>query len=180
MNVLKPHQKGAVITLLENAVSQHEISRKTGIDRKTVRKLALAMAAARAGDGSNSPMATGSAGLPGQIPPPRPPAPGARSPPAGAGLPAHARSACAAHREWIEAQVLLGRNAMAIYQELVDRFGFTQRYNSVKRFCRALRRREPEQFNRLEFLPGEECQVDYGEGALTRHPNSASRCCSVA
>jgi DNA-binding Xre family transcriptional regulator len=39
VNVLKPHQKGAVITLLENAVSQHEISRKTGIDRKTVRKL---------------------------------------------------------------------------------------------------------------------------------------------
>jgi transposase len=54
----------------------------------------------------------------------------------------------------------------------VDRFGFTQRYNSVKRFCRALRRQEPEQFDRLEFLPGEECQVDYGEGALTRHPNS--------
>ena len=66
----------------------------------------------------------------------------------------------------------LGRNAMAIYQKLVDRFGFTQRYNSVKRFCRALRSREPEQFDRLEFLPGEECQVDYGEGALTRHPNS--------
>ena len=170
MNVLKPYQKGAVITLLENEVSQHEISRKTGIDRKTVRKLALAMAAARSGDGSNSPMATGSAGVPGQIPPPRPPAPGARSP--SAGLPAHARSACEGHREWIEAQVRLGRNATAIYQELVDRFGFTQRYNSVKRFCRALRSREPEQFDRLAFLPGEECQVDYGEGALTRHPTS--------
>ena len=39
MNVLKPHQKGAVVTLLENELSQHEISRKTGIDRKTVRKL---------------------------------------------------------------------------------------------------------------------------------------------
>ena len=49
----------------------------------------------------------------------------------------------------------LGRNATAIYQELVDRFGFAQRYNSVKRFCRALRGREPEQFDRLEFLPGE-------------------------
>ena len=170
MNVLKPHQKGAVITLLENEVSQHEISRKTGIDRKTVRKLAHAMAAARSGEGSKSPMATGSDGLPVQIPPPRPPAPGARSPPAG--LPAHARSACEPHREWIEAQVGLGRNAMAIYQELVDRFGFTPRYNSVKRFCRALRTREPEQFDRLEFLPGEECQVDYGEGALTRHPTS--------
>ena len=170
MNVLKPHQKGAVITLLENEVSQHEISRKTGIDRKTVRKLARAMAVGRAGDGSNSSMATGSDGVLAQIPPPRPPAPGARSPPAG--LPAHARSACEGQREWIEAQVRLGRNAMAIYQELVDRFGFTQRYNSVKRFCRALRSREPEQFDRLEFLPGEECQVDYGEGALTRHPHS--------
>jgi len=172
VNVLKPHQKGAVITLLENEVSQHEISRKTGIDRKTVRKLAQAMAAARSGERSNSPMATGSDGVPVQIPPPRPPAPGARSPPAVAGLPAHARSACERHREWIEAQVRLGRNAMAIYQELVDRFGFRQRYNSVKRFCRALRTREPEQFDRLEFLAGEECQVDYGEGALTRHPHS--------
>jgi transposase len=172
VNVLKPHQKGAVVTLIENEVSQREISRKTGIDRKTVRKLALAMAAARAGDGSNSPMATGSDGLPVQIPPPRPPAPEARSPPAVAGLPAHARSACEVHREWIEAQVRLGRNATAIYQELVDQFGFTQRYNSVKRFCRALRSQEPEQFDRLEFLPGEECQVDYGEGALTRHPNN--------
>ena len=62
MNVLKPHQKGAVITLLENEVSQREISRKTGIDRKTVRKLAYAIAVARAVEGSNSPMATGSRG----------------------------------------------------------------------------------------------------------------------
>ena len=71
------------------------------------------------------------------------------------GLPAHARSACEPHRQWIEAQVRLGRNATAIYQELVDGFGFQQRYNSVKRFCRALRKQEPEQFDRLEFLPGE-------------------------
>ena len=76
------------------------------------------------------------------------------------------------NREWIEAQVQLGRNAMAIYQELVDERGFTLRYNSVKRFCRALRKREPEQFDRLEFLPGEESQIDYGEGAPTLHPGS--------
>jgi transposase len=81
-------------------------------------------------------------------------------------------SACESHRQWIEEQVRLGRNATAIYQELVDRFGFTHGYNSVKRFCRRLRTREPEQFDRLEFLPGEEAQVDYGEGALTRHPTS--------
>jgi hypothetical protein len=55
---------------------------------------------------------------------------------------------------------------------LVDRFGFASRYNSVKRFCRGLRTEAPEQFDRLEFLPGEEVQVDYGEGAPTLHPTS--------
>ena len=177
MNVLKPHLKSSVLTLVERAVSQHEISRKTGVDRKTIRKLAHAVGLALAGGESNSPApATGSESLPGQIPPPRPPAGEA----GGATvyrpkLPAHARSACEAHREWIEAQVHLGRNATAIYQELVDRFGFARRYNSVKRFCRALRRREPEQFDRLEFLPGEEAQVDYGEGAPTLHPSGRYR-----
>jgi hypothetical protein len=34
--------------------------------------------------------------------------------------------------------------------------------------CAKLRHKEPEQFDRLSFLPGEEMQVDYGEGAPTR------------
>lgn len=62
---------------------------------------------------------------------------------------------------------------MAIYQDLVDHHGFTGAYNSVKRFARKLRHREPEQFDCLAFLPGEEMQVDYGEGALTRVPGTA-------
>ena len=66
----------------------------------------------------------------------------------------------------------LKRNAKAVYQDLVDRFGFSVRYNSVKRFVRSLRAVQPEQFDRLEFLPGEECQVDYGEGAPTRNANT--------
>lgn len=37
---------------------------------------------------------------------------------------------------------------------------------------RALRQIDPQQFDRLEFAPGEEAQVDYGEGALTRDPKS--------
>lgn len=86
-----------------------------------------------------------------------------------------ARSACEPYRDWIEAQIRLGRNAMAIYQDLVDQYGFASRYNSVKRFCRSLRQTEPAQFDRLEFLPGEEAQVDYGEGALTLAPNGRYR-----
>ena len=98
-------------------------------------------------------------------PPPRPPAQ----------APAEARSACEVYREWIEAQVQLGRNAISIYQDLVERHGFTHRYNSVKRFVRGLKAREPERFDVLESLPGEEAQVDFGQGALTRTANGKYR-----
>jgi transposase len=171
VNVLKPHLKNTVITLIQQGISQHEIHRKTGIDRKTIRHHVRAVLAPALGDGpTSSTPATGAMVEPEiQLPPPRPPAIAAVIAPA---PPKLARSACEPHREWIQAQVRLGRNAMAIYQELVDQYGFTQRYNSVKRFCRGLRHCEPEQFDRLEFSPGEEAQVDYGEGAPTRHPRT--------
>jgi transposase len=92
----------------------------------------------------------------GQTPPARPPA-------AGGGC----ASACEPHRNWIEAQVGLGRNAVAIYQDLVELHGFSAAYNSVKRFVAKLKARAPERFDVLEFLAGEEAQVDYGQGALT-------------
>jgi len=199
VNVLKSHKQNAVTTLLAHGVSQHEISRKTGIDRKTIRT--YARAAAAQGDASNSSMATGFLEDLGQTGPPRPPARkaattlgqiiaafgdsnspmatgfsegrGQTPPPRSEALRGSAaRSACEGHREWIQAQVRLGRNAMAIYQEMVDARGFTAAYNSVKRFCGGLRRREPEQFDRLEFAAGEECQVDYGEGAPTLDPRT--------
>lgn len=150
MNVLKPHLQTTIATLLAKNASQREIERVTGIDRKTIRAYQQRFEAERA----NSPgVATG---LAAQIPPPRPPA-SVVTP-----------SACEPHRAFIQAQVRLRRNAMAIYQDLVDRFGFDGAYNSVKRFVRRLCEVKPEQFDRLEFAPGEEVQVDYGEGALTR------------
>ena len=100
-----------------------------------------------------------------QNPPPRPPGdPPEGSPCKGS---SHARSACEPYREWIESQVRLGRKAISIYQDLVELHGFEHKYNSVKRFVRRLRRKDPKQFDRLEFLPGEEAQVDYGTGAKT-------------
>ena len=166
MNVLKPHLGTTIRTLLERGVSQREIHRKTGINRRTIRRYSQLYDLVPAEDNahSNSPtlegVATGPGAWCGQNTPPRPPAPAE-------GLPKHARSACEPHREWIEEQLRLGRNAMAIYQDLVERWGFTHRYNSVKRFVRGLKRRDPEQYDRLEFLPGEEAQVDYGKGAPT-------------
>ena len=170
---MKPHLKTSVATLLANGIPQREIERRTGVDRKTIRALLRVMRPAPGVEANSPTPATGSEGVARQIPPPWPPAGSADPAPRPLpGLPAHAPSACEPHRAWIEAQVRLGRNAMAIYQELVDEFGFAHRYNSVKRFCRALRKREPEQFDRLEFTVAEEAQVDYGEGAPTRHPTS--------
>ena len=71
-------------------------------------------------------------------------------------------SACDPHRSWIKAQVQLGRNAMSVYQDLVEREGFGHGYNSVKRFVAKLRARDPERFDVLEFLPGE----DYVKGRI--------------
>ncbi len=149
---MKSHLRISIDTLLRAGASHREIERFTGVDRKTIRRYARL---------ANSPgVATGSAGIHGQIPPPRPPAPETTSSP-------FTPSACEPHRVWIEAQVDLGRNAVAIYQDLVEAHGFAHRYNSVKRFVARLKARAPERFDVLEFAPGEEAQVDYGQGALT-------------
>lgn len=172
MNVLKVHQQSTIFTLLEHGRGYREIERLTGVDRKTIRKYARVRGAPVAGVNSNSPgVATGFCEGASQIPPPWPPALEGVAERPGA-IPRHARSACEPHRVWIEEQVRLQRNAQAIYQDLVDQLGFSARYNSVKRFVRALRRVDPVQYDRLEFTPGEEAQVDYGEGALTRDPLS--------
>ena len=170
MNVLKPDLQTTIKTLLSKGMTQREIQRKTGIDRKTIRRYAQwnNMVAYQETEHSKSPteqgVATGAGEPAVQNPPPRPSVPGEN-------LPKHVRSACEAHREWIEEQLRLGRNGMAIYQDLVELFGFTHRYNSVKRFVRALKRKDPRQYDRLEFLMGEEAQVDYGQGAPTLHSN---------
>lgn len=153
MNVLKAHLRITIETLLAKGTSQREIERRTGVDRKTIRRYA-----------ANSPgVATGSEGEPAPDTPPRPPAPTVAS------------SACEPHRAFIEAQLALGRNAVSIYQDLVERHGFAAAYNSVKRFVRTLKVREPKRYDVLEYGPGEEAQVDYGQGALTRTVGGAYR-----
>jgi transposase len=168
VNVLRPHLRITVETLLRQGRGQREIERLIGVDRKTIRRIA------REGlepSGAKSPgVATGSDGREnaisaGENPPPRPPAP----------IPKEARSACEEHRAWIQDQVELGRNAQSIFQDLVEGFGFTHRYNSVKRFVRTLRRHEPERFDVLESRIGEEAQVDFGKGAPTLYHNGKYR-----
>lgn len=93
--------------------------------------------------------------------PPRwPPSPG-RAPSA---------SACEPFRELIEEALARGRNAVAIWQDLVDDHGFQARYASVKRFVLKLRGSQPAEARVvITTAPGEEAQVDYGgDGPMVR------------
>jgi transposase len=78
-------------------------------------------------------------------------------------------SACAPYQDAIEAGLSRGRNARAIWQDLADLYGFTAGYQSVRRFVRKLQGSpSPEACAVIETAPGEEAQVDYGEGPMVR------------
>lgn len=82
-------------------------------------------------------------------------------------------SACEVHREAIELALSQGRNAVAIWQDLVDLHGFRGAYGSVKRFVRGLRgKQSPEACAVIETAPGE----DYGEsGVMVRTASPVAR-----
>ena len=82
-------------------------------------------------------------------------------------------SACTPHREAIEVGLSKGRNAMAIWQDLVDTSGFAAGYQSVRRFVSWLHpHQSPEACAVIETAPGEEAQVDYGTGPMVRDTQS--------
>jgi transposase len=82
-------------------------------------------------------------------------------------------SACVPYREAIELGLARGRNAMAIWQDLVDQCGFAAGYQSVRRFVRHLQANSAPEPRAVIATPvGEEAQVDYGSGPMVRDPQS--------
>ncbi|AMY09540.1 Transposase [Luteitalea pratensis] len=80
-------------------------------------------------------------------------------------------SACVAYRDLITEALGRGRNARAIWQDLVDDHGFAAGYASVRRFVRQVRGAStPAARVVIVTAPGEEAQVDYGEGPMVRPP----------
>jgi hypothetical protein len=83
-------------------------------------------------------------------------------------------SLCEAYGELIAQELELGRNAMGIWQDLVDRHGFNGGYQSVLRYARKLRAATPPEARAIIETPiGEECQVDYGTGPMVRDPRTS-------
>ena len=82
-------------------------------------------------------------------------------------------SACEPYRELIVEAVGRRRNAMAIWQDLVDDHGFPAGYTSVRRFVSTLRQQPTVEARAVITTDrAEEAQVDYGEGPMVRDPAS--------
>ena len=122
-------------------------------------------------------MTTDSAGRPGRPPGEEPPKP-ANEVTADllASLPPNlvpVKSSCAPFHELIVEALERGRNAVSIYPQLVDGHGYARSYESVKRYVRGLKAAPAREAHPvIETAPGEEAQVDYGEGPMVRCPET--------
>ena len=142
MNRLSMDERQSIIGLLRLRWPERRIARETGFHRATIRRIACELTAELQS-----------------------------VPEVATDLP-RSRSSCEPHGRFIEAEAAKGRNAVAIYQDLVEHHGYDGAYNAVKRFVGKLRPAEAKVSCRFETEPGQEAQVDYGEGALTRHPQT--------
>src|SRR5215470_14588831 len=90
-----------------------------------------------------------------------------------AAKPSSSRTACEPFQEAIHLGLSRGRNARAIWQDLVSDHGFSAGYQSVRRYIYRLRGSQAPQARAVILTaPGEEAQVDYGSGPMVRDPQS--------
>lgn len=167
MNRLEVSLQQTIITLAQRGWSQRRIARELAVDRETVKRYApAAKPATNPTAGSETPKpASGDNPTTGSDTPvtvaeePKP----ATNPTAGF-LPGPP-SRCEPHREVIVAALERGLTAQRIHQDLCAEHGFIGSYESVKRFVRRTGATLPLPFRRMECAPGEEMQVDFGQGA---------------
>lgn len=146
MNRLEVNQQEAIIALHERGWSKRRIARELGLDRVTVRRYIAAAA-------SKSPTLQTGSGEAG----------GSKSPGVQTGS---SGSLCAPWQEQIERGFQEGLSVQRIYQDLVSEHGFAGSYHSVRRFLLRLHPGEAElPFRRMECEPGQELQIDFGQGA---------------
>ena len=172
-NALDDHEQQQICALRRMGWPLLRIQRATGVRRETVSAYLKAAGIpvrgrGRPSEGKSKPAITvgvstdsgakpaiSPSGVSTDSPPPRAPS----------------ASACAPYRELIEEAVGRGRNAVAIYQDLVDEHGFRAKYASVKRFVATLRGMTPAEARVvITTAAGEEGQVDYGDGPMVRWP----------
>ena len=166
VNVLDINKQQQVVALGRLGWSLRRIEQETGVRRETAGAYLRAAGVGvrgrgRPGEGTAKPAIGGGVSTD--------PTPVAWPPPGRAPC----ASACEPYRDLIREALGLGRNARAIWQDLVDDHGFPARYASVRRFVRQLGARAPAEARVvIATRAGEESQVDYGDGPMVRHPSN--------
>jgi transposase len=151
MNQLKVNQRQTIVSLHEQGWSKRKIARELALDRATVRKYLAGSTAkpptphtgSETDAESKSPTPhLGSAVVPGPA------------------------SICDPWGEQIGKAWQTGLSVQRIYQDLVAEHQFAGSYHAVRRFVRRRHGTAAElPFRRMECAPGQEMQVDFGQGA---------------
>jgi transposase len=150
----------AILTLKQRGWSQRRIARELGIDRETVARY-LHLQGADPKPATNAP--TGSAGSkPAKAPTGSIDEEIQKSGP---------ESQCEPFRKIIQDKLEAGLSRQRIYQDLRDEHGFEGSYFSVRRFVKRLGQDSPIPFRRMECMPGEQAQVDFGSAAPVLRPD---------
>lgn len=84
-------------------------------------------------------------------------------------------SQCAPLAAVIQRGLLAGLSAQRLHQDMVAGHGFTGGYDAVKRYVRRLSQKVQPPFRRMECAPGQELQVDFGQGAWVSHEGKRRR-----
>lgn len=74
------------------------------------------------------------------------------------------RSPAREHEAEIQKGLEAGLTAQRIWQDLVGEKGYSGSYQSIQRLAHRLKETDPKRVWRMECLPGEEAQVDFGSG----------------
>ncbi len=148
MYQLKVNQQQGIIALREQGWSGRRIARELGLDRGTVGKYL-------AGNSKPATPQTGSGEAGGSKP---------ATAQTGSATVSGPASLCDPWREQIEQALERGLSIQRIYQDLVSEGQFGGSYHAVRRFV--LRRVGWQElpFRRMECAPGQELQVDFGQG----------------
>ena len=154
-NQLKMAMINAIRILQERGWSKRRIARELGIDRETVGRYVSQWS------NSSKPATEAPTGSDDSKPAKAPTGSDCTNP----CHEAYSRSQCEPLREVIKDKLREGLSCQRIYQDITIEHEFSGSYYSVRRFVRSLGEANPIPFRRMECLPGEQAQVDFGAGA---------------
>ena len=165
---LKVDKKQGIEQLLAAGMPKRQIARTLGIDRKSVdRHVArLQPKGATSAEAPTGEAPTGSDDSKGAKAPTgsvadQPVLSGSTEEPVKA---ERSRSQCVRFHEQIVAKIEQGLTAQRIYQDLVADYEFSAKYHSVRRYVGRLTSSKELPARRMEVEPGQEMQIDYGQG----------------